>query len=164
MKRKNFITTAITTFVLIGACKNVPYERYPYEIQNNSDTFIKVYIALSTNGGTYPDTSFFFPKDKLTIEVKPFDKYRSSVGASWDEIYSYFPLDTMSIFIFCKDTFAYFSWEVIQRDYKILQRYDLSLEDFNHLENEFHIPVITYPPDEQMKNMKMYPPYGTYNE
>jgi hypothetical protein len=154
MKKKKFITIVIIIFVLMSACKNFPYQRYPYKIQNNSDSFIKAYIALSTNEGIYPDTSFFFPKDKLIIEIKPFDKYHSDVGASWDKIYSYFPLDTMSIFIFHADTLNKYQWEEIRQRYKILKRYDLSLHDFQKLDY-----TIYYPPTETMKNMKMYPPY-----
>ncbi|MDR1272999.1 MAG: hypothetical protein LBK12_00465, partial [Odoribacteraceae bacterium] len=71
-----------------------------------------------------------------------------------------FPRDTASIYIFNQDTLNAYPWEEIQRDYKILQRYDLSLENFHELENEYGIPVITYPPDARMRHVKMYPPYG----
>jgi hypothetical protein len=37
-----------------------------------------------------------------------------------------------------------------------LQRYDLTIENLNSLDW-----TITYPPDERMKNIKMYPPYGS---
>jgi hypothetical protein len=154
MKKKKLITSVIIMFVLMS-CSNFPYQRYPYEIQNNLDSFIKVYIALSNNGGVYPDTLLSFTEDRLIVEVRPFEKYHSDVGASWEEIWSYFPKDTMSIYIFSKDTLDSYSWEDIQQNYKILRRYDLSLSDLQKL--NYTIP---YPPTETMKNMKMYPPHG----
>lgn len=36
----------------------------------------------------------------------------------------------------------------------IIQRYDLSLQDLQQINW-----TLTYPPNENMKNMKMYPPY-----
>jgi hypothetical protein len=56
------------------------------------------------------------------------------------------PHDTLSIYFFSQDTLNKYSWEEIQRDYKILRRYDLSIEDIHKLHNEYDIPVITYPP------------------
>jgi hypothetical protein len=58
------------------------------------------------------------------------------------------------------DTINKYSWEEIQRDYKVLRRYDLSVEDFNLLYKKNGDSEILYPPDERMKYMKMYPPYG----
>ena len=45
---------------------------------------------------------------------------------------------------------------VIISDYLVLRRYDLTPADLELLNWE-----IPYPPDERMKNMKMWPPYGS---
>jgi len=36
----------------------------------------------------------------------------------------------------------------------------LALTDVVTLKNKYGVPEIPYPPDERMKDMKMYPPYG----
>jgi len=40
-------------------------------------------------------------------------------------------------------------------DSVFLQRYDLTIRDLDILDW-----TLSYPPDERMKNIKMYPPYG----
>jgi hypothetical protein len=71
------------------------------------------------------------------------------------------PSDTLSVFYFHVDTINKYSWEEIRQGYKVLRRYDLSIDDLYLLYNKYDIPEIPYPPDERMKNMKMYPPYET---
>jgi 3-deoxy-D-arabino-heptulosonate 7-phosphate (DAHP) synthase len=66
----------------------------------------------------------------------------------------------MSVFYFHPDTVAKYKKEEIQRNYKVLRRYDLSVEDIQKLKNKNDVPVITYPPTEATKDIKMYPPYG----
>ena len=66
------------------------------------------------------------------------------------------PQDTLSVFIFKLDTLIAYNWNIIRRDYKISVRYDLSYPDLKSL--GFAIP---YPPTEMMKDMKMYPGYGS---
>jgi hypothetical protein len=58
------------------------------------------------------------------------------------------------VFILDSDILDHFTWNTIVNDYMILERYDLNLENLQHLNW-----TITYPPDERMKNVKMYPPY-----
>jgi hypothetical protein len=56
------------------------------------------------------------------------------------------------IYIFNQDTLNKYTWEEIQREYKVLQRYDLSSEDINLLYNKYKVPEIPYPPDENEKH------------
>jgi len=60
----------------------------------------------------------------------------------------------MSIYLFDAETVDNIPWETIREEYKVLKRYDLNLEDIQFLDYE-----ISYPPTEQMKDMRMYPPY-----
>jgi hypothetical protein len=71
-----------------------------------------------------------------------------------EKIYKENQVDTLCFFIFATDTLKKYDWDIIRKEYKILQRYDLSLQDFIRLRR-----TITYPPTEAMKDMKMYPPY-----
>ena len=72
-----------------------------------------------------------------------------------EEIFKYLPKDTLSVYFFHPDTLAKYPWETIRKEYNILKRYDLSIEDMQLLDYE-----IAYPPTEMMKDIKMYPPYG----
>ncbi|GHT32419.1 hypothetical protein FACS189434_04140 [Bacteroidia bacterium] len=155
------LTLGLFFFILMNSCIDSFYERhYAYEIHNNSKYTTQVYIAVSSNGGVYPDTTLSFVKDRITTTINPFSQFNSDYGSSFEEIFSHFPNDTLSIYIFDRDTLNKYFWEEIQRDYKILQRYDLSFKDIQILQNKYGIPEIPYPPDERMKEMKMYPPYG----
>jgi hypothetical protein len=58
------------------------------------------------------------------------------------------------IFIFDGTTMDNTDWEVVKKDYLILQRYDLSLQDFQKLNWKIY-----YPPTPAMKDIKMWPPY-----
>jgi len=63
--------------------------------------------------------------------------------------------DTMFVYVFDAMVIRHRPWEVIARDYLVLQRYDLTLEDLQRLNWR-----ITFPPDERMRNVKMYPPFN----
>jgi len=65
--------------------------------------------------------------------------------------HSKIPRDTLSLFVINVDTFSHVNWAEINHT-RLLQRYDLSLQDMKSLNL-----TISYPPDERMKYMKMYP-------
>jgi hypothetical protein len=110
------------------------------------------------NSHAYPDTIIFFDKPLRYIKAQSYvvDDYCEK---TIEQILRDIPSDTLSIFYFHSDTLNKYSWEEIQRDYRILQRYDLSIEDIHVLYDQYDIPEIPYPPTEIMKNMKMYPSY-----
>lgn len=101
----------------------------------------------------YPDTSL--PHTPRLIEQEFTDVNRGT----WKyEFKHHIPNDTLSFFIFHQDTLNKYPWGTIRKEYMILQRYDLSWQDLKVLNYEFF-----FPPTEIMSQMKMYPPYGTYN-
>ena len=63
--------------------------------------------------------------------------------------------DSLFVYIFDAELIENTPWEVIAKDYLVLKRYDLTLEDLQRLNWK-----ITYPPTEAMKDVKQYPPYG----
>ena len=65
-------------------------------------------------------------------------------------------IDTLHIFVFEEDVLSIYTWEKVVNDYMVLQRYDLSLQDLQQLNWQ-----VSYPPAEAMKDMEMYPPYGS---
>ena len=62
--------------------------------------------------------------------------------------------DTLTVYVFDASVVENTPWEIVARDYLVLKRYDLSLEDLRRLDWR-----ITYPSTEAMKNIKQYPPY-----
>jgi hypothetical protein len=131
---------------------------------NNSDFDIYYYV-LDNHGAysesqTYPDTTISFDKKSMGSPLKANMYHVVNIGTlPIENFFKKLPGDTLSVFYFHTDTVSRYSWEEIQHDYKILRRYDLSLEDIILLKNEYDVPEIPYPPNELMKDMKMYPPY-----
>jgi len=64
-------------------------------------------------------------------------------------------LDTVFVYIFDAAIIENTSWDIVARDYLVLKRYDLTLEDLQRLDWR-----VTYPPTEAMKDVKQYPPYN----
>jgi hypothetical protein len=119
---------------------------------NNTDFDIRFNHSFG-----YPDTTISF---KTSGEIKAGSHIVVASGSTIEEQITQISSDTLSIFYFHPDTLKKYSWEEIQQNYKILRRYDLSIENFSSLKNKYGVPEIPYPPTEAMKNMKMYPPYG----
>ena len=158
---KSFLVIlSFLSIMLFNKCVLPNY--YDINYANNADH--DVYVHVLDNRGklmntTYPDTAISF--NKTTGSIKAHSYIIVNIGTLPIENYfSNIPSDTLSVFYFHADTISKYSWEEIQQGYKILQRYDLSLEDFKRLSDKNGVPVIIYPPDERMKDMKMYPPYG----
>jgi len=133
--------------------------KYSLFLKNNSSDSLFCYIALGVeraNAALYPDTllenivvdydyGLIGAEENVTLHV-------SSV--KWKSYFHELPQDTLSIYLFSLDTLKNNTWAEVQAGYKILKRYDLSLEDLEHLNYK-----LSYPPDAKMSGVKMYPPY-----
>ena len=151
----------IVSFFLLLISSKCMHEKMDsvYYMYNNADYDVFVGFGLFHATYLYPDTIFEQLHNYRLIKSYSFNEYY--VGETLEEnIKRTTPIDTVSIFYFHADTINKYSWEIIQRDYKILRRYDLSSQDIVTLKDHRGIPEIPYPPDERMKDMKMYPPYG----
>jgi hypothetical protein len=62
--------------------------------------------------------------------------------------------DFISFYVFDGEVVESNDWNSVVENNLVLQRYDLSLEDFRRLDW-----TLTYPPDERMKDIRMSPPY-----
>lgn len=118
--------------------------RYSLLLKNNSDSPI---IYLITEN---PDTSLID-----SISLKPVIQSGKSVDlwARSVEISKVIE-DSLLIYLFHIDTLKNNTWSDVRDGYKILKRYDLSLEDLEYLDYK-----LSYPPDAKMSGVKMYPPY-----
>jgi hypothetical protein len=158
--KKMFLTIAV---ILCVVCKcELTDKSYSIFIDNKSEFIISSYLALGETGATaYPDTTLFFDKKWIGYETKSGNRaYQALPTFTYEEWFARLPQDTLSIFIFNQEILNNYSWEQVQQGYKILQRYDLSLENFKRLSDKNGVPVITYPPTGAMKDIKMYPPYS----
>lgn len=81
-----------------------------------------------------------------------------SQDTPWEGTFKY-ELDTLLVFVFNADTLETRGWDYVRENYKVEQRYDLSLEDFQSVYFK-----LTFPPNETMKHIHMWPPYGTYDQ
>ena len=120
----------------------------------------------------YPDTILrdipHYPNEILSNTVYDFLLYR--YGATWfrdelvmavDDLYEDMNADTISWFILKKidSTNSYIRDE--DSLYNVIQRYDLSKDDLYKIAKR---NIFSFPPTEAMKEYKMWPPYGTYDE
>ena len=134
-------------------CKNPPFVDvfHVITIHNKSNESINFH-DLSLRGVLhYPDTTLPVSKPIL-VKVNATSSFDILSKEEWSEILKKLPADTLSIFIFDALVYEGTKWEEIRNDYKILKRYDLSIEDLERLNY-----TVTYPPTEEMKGIKMYP-------
>ena len=156
MKRTN-----ILIIILIGLlctannCKRDDcHNAIPFD--NNSDKTLYVYPKRNY----YIDTTLRFADGNLTdpsnerYKVLPYSVSNTCISMRKRNCFDVF--ETVFIFVLDEEVVATMPWNIIQKDYLILRRYDLTPEDLQLLDWE-----VPYPPDERMKNMKMYPPYGS---
>jgi hypothetical protein len=118
-------------------------------------------MALGGKRGVlFPDTLLPATRTFEVIPVRPGGRFVLQNSINWERVISQLPKDTLSVFFFHTDTLNKYAWEEIRDRYMILRRYDLSLDDFRKLQNRFGIPEIPFPPDERMRDMRMFPPFG----
>ena len=153
MKRSYFFIVVI--LFLMVSCRTEPL-LHPLYIVNNSNDTLKIYFNDDKDHrSVYPDTLITNFENRIIFEDYPplSGKLEITAVGSWKKSFKIHTIqDTMSIFVFHSDTLARYSWREIRRDYKVLARYDLSLEDLERLDFE-----LSYPPDSRMQGIKMYP-------
>lgn len=131
--------------------------------KNNS---LQGVVTLKDKDSAIRERDIFLGYDPYSLFVPPDNKpsnWSSKInsGNYGDCFESYFYSngvgfigDTLRVFIFSYDTLIKYDWEIIRREYRVLKRYDLTLENLKELNWS-----ITYPPTEAMKDIKQYPPY-----
>jgi len=156
MKYTSFLWLAvIAVFLSGGQCKK---DQVHLGLVNCSDRFLYGYINNSWPGvgPTYPDTTLWGRTKHGYTLIKPHSRqtFETLLGTKGEVTFGHIG-DTLSFAIFDADTIAAYPWDVINSEYKILRRYDLSIHDLQKLNYTLY-----YPPTEAMRNMKMYPEYG----
>ena len=168
---KILINTILFLCLLFGGCEGIYFDRaMDFSFYNNADYRIAVYSPLIPPHSqpapiVYPDTMLPFSCPSLNLlEIKEhsYEMYHSSSSLDYSDMYNRCNADTISFFVISIDTLYLYGWDSVRRSNNILQRYDLSSEDCQYLyESDNDGPC--FPPPPEMKNMKMWPPYGTYD-
>lgn len=97
-------------------------QKQAYIIQNNSDRPIAYLVSE-----LYPDTSV---PNEIVHTLQPGKKRFYDIPGGDAELYfESLPRDTLSIFFIDSDTLSKYSFDVVKRDYLILERRELSRSD-----------------------------------
>ena len=167
------VAILLYTVILFSSCKKTPrfyrnysnYSEYDIYVYSGFEIFsYPLYPGTSLSFGNshpiYPDTSLssFIPARYIQVRKGATISYvidDELVDDCWTN-------DTISFFIIDADSISTYGWCLERIDEFILQRYDLSKEDFLTLFREKK-GSMSFPPNDAMKNIKMWPPYGYYD-
>ena len=124
---KQIVIYLIVTFGVIACGKNNDDIRY-LKVRNNSEN--KILVKFSTQ---FPDTSFLF-KDLGQvggIEAWEEESFLSKLG--WDYLAQRNESSTLIFFVFDSRIFSQYPDSIIEQEYMILKRYDLSLNELESM-------------------------------
>ena len=124
---------------------------YGITFQNASEDHILFYMADIHAPSAYPDTVIV--EEAFSRALGPGSNEIRYADTEWREVLAQLPSDTLSVFIVDQTVVFLEGWESIKEDYLVLKRYDLSIQDLETLNYQ-----LTYPPDERMQGMKVFPP------
>lgn len=131
--------------------------------QCNKDCHSNITFINNSDKTLYVRSNIYYPSDTLSSlrefnehihKVLPNSVNTNCLARGAKTCYNAFP--KIMIFIVDEQVMATVPWDTIENEYMVLRRYDLTPEDLELL--DWKVP---YPPTEVMKNMKMYPPYGS---
>ena len=148
MGKLKILIIHFTMLTLLSACEDCGAymdSEYDFPFFNGSDDTIYTCIT-NCYPDTLPNTDFFhinYHYPKVVPDGVYTQKDRDPKKSN----------DMFCLFIIAKDTMEKYDFNTIRIGYKILQRYDLSGKNFARYK-------ISYPPTEEMKDIKMYPPYS----
>jgi len=122
--KMNYLIILLLVFCSTGCEKLADHTNF-IRIHNYTNDTVQAYA-----GYDYPDTMLCVEKPRLVMIYPNTQDGGLESKTDWkDKLQS----DTLIIFLLSKDTVDTYSWEEIKNDYKILLRYDLSIND---LENQ----------------------------
>ena len=131
----------------------------------NNLTDKTVYIHGNDN---HPDTanfknSFPNPISQKRCKVESYSENKSGLQSRscYEDRFGsvIMPSGILMVYVFDEEVLATVPWDTIGKYYMVLQRYDLTLENLQELDW-----YISYPPDERMRHVSMWPPYESFGE
>lgn len=141
MKTKN-ISISLFSILLIVICSKCGLVDYSYQIDvvNKSNHPIGYYFATGGEYGTYYPESLPKNNNYVVYDMSKVLEPGYESHLDWEKFFRTLPKDTLSIFIFHTDTLNKYTWSEVRNRYKILKRYDLSLDDLERMNFK-----VTYP-------------------
>lgn len=138
---------------------------YAYYLRNDAEypiTVLELSESWTMENELYSDTTL--PYEVAYYSLAPAHKgWNANIWPRSTELEDFMErrqIDTVCVFVFKSETLQKCSWDSIRSGYLVLQRYDLSREDVISLKHTY----LCFPPSEAMKGIRMWPPYGTYDE
>ncbi|MDD3161853.1 MAG: hypothetical protein PHX49_08010 [Bacteroidales bacterium] len=123
-------------FLLVNSsgCEELAMDRYyVIDLENQAEYSIGYYFATGGKFGTFYPDSLPETNDEITYDISEVNKPGYMGHLKWSKLFRELPHDTLSVFIFHTDTLKNNSWEEVRDHYKILKRYDLSLQDLEKM-------------------------------
>lgn len=136
--KRNLFLIVISILSFYGSCLKGE-KKYTIYINNNSIHQIRFYFDALTRFHYYPDTVLPLQMPQMAT-IEPEKRFYQDASIRWEQFIADLPADTLSLYIFHPDTLALYNWSEIRAGYKILKRYDLSIQYLQN--NNF---TITYP-------------------
>lgn len=135
-----FLLTFLITILLANCCDNLMEKWYYIKVINLGQKPISVTVGYGRFlMNAYPDTTLPASEpDLYMIEGNDHVNLRSDF--MWEKVIEEMPLDTLSIYFFDNDTLNKYGWNRVKEGYKVLKRYDLSVDDLKKMNW-----TITYP-------------------
>ena len=166
---KNVIKILLLALICMAiTCDPIPKEsencHTAIKFSNNSEKDLRVrdiflHYILFPDPLNIKGLSYTARNDIYVVKSGEQDNRKATLGSGTTCIEDIFKregyTDTIFVYVFDAAVVENTPWEVVTRDYLVLKRYDLTLENLQRLDWK-----ITYPPTEAMKNVKQYPPYG----
>lgn len=153
--KRYLIIIMIMLSISLGAsqCDKFMEHFYGMSFSNKSSSTVSYFYVKPGGGKLYPDT--LLPDTKpLVINVPSKEDRPTYLNAKYEDVFNAIPSDTMSIFVFDHSIYQNTNWTTIKEQYKVLRRYDVSLQDLKKLNFQ-----VAYPPTPAMRHIKMFPPY-----
>jgi hypothetical protein len=127
--------SSIALLIICSQCEHAMDYAYEIDLVNNSGHPIGYYFAVGGKYGTFypdslPEANDYIIYDITKVLQPGFEQHYKS----WEKFFHELPYDTLSVFIFHTDTLNKYTWEEVRDGYKILRRYDLSLEDIDEMD------------------------------
>lgn len=135
---KSILISTLAIILLAISCDKD--KSYTIKVENNSLKGIQVTAGSPGYGMfSYPDTTLPIKKPSLTyIEANDYNYLINRF--KWEEEIPKLLKDTLSIYFFNADTINAYGWDKIQSNYKVMRRYDLSVQDLQKTNW-----IVTYP-------------------
>lgn len=156
MKKSTTVLLLVSIVICIMGCEKFVEFNFLF-----TDKYDAVYCFIPNERESWQkDTTICFSKEDLLL--LPLCDWEDGIKGgiislgmgTLDLFFDNWQCDTVSFFIFERDSVDNNSWDYIVQNYCVLQRYDFSKEDLERLNFQ-----ISYPPTEEMAHIHMYPPY-----